>query len=154
MSRTFQLSSQLSVPADRFWNSQSLATVNAELHPLYRMTAPQEWLQVPIHEWAQHKNLLKSWILFGGLIPVDRHCFRMIEFPEPRKFVEKSASWLNRLWQHERIVLETNSGCEVHDKISFTSRLPYLEPLQKALYILAFRHRHANLKHLYAATGA
>ena len=154
MSRTFQLSSQLPVPADRFWNSQSLATVNAELHPLYRMTAPQEWLQVPIREWAQHKNLLKSWILFRGLIPVDRHCFGTIAFPEPRKFVEESSSWLNRRWQHERIVLETNGGCEVHDKISFTSRLRYLEPFQKSLYILAFRRRHANLRHLYATTGA
>ena len=153
MPRTFHLSSQLAIPADQFWNSQTLATVNAELHPLYRMTASRDWLQIPIGEWGHHKDLLKSWILFRGLIPVDRHCFGTIDFPEPRKFVETSSSWLNRLWKHERTVLATESGCEVQDQVCFTSRLPFLESFQKSLYLLAFRRRHANLRNQYARTG-
>lgn len=88
VSRTFRLDSHLTVAAERFWSAQSLATVNAELHPWYRMTAPRAWLQRPIHEWGSHKKLLESWIRWRGLVPVDRHVFGAIDFPAPRTFVE------------------------------------------------------------------
>lgn len=153
MLRVFHLSSELSVPADRFWNSLSLATVNAELHPTYRMSAPPEVLTMPIRELGTRHAGLSSWILFRGFIPVDRHRFGTIEFPAPTAFVETSSSWLNRRWKHERTVRPAGSGCEVTDQVSFEPRLPLLAPLQKALYLLAFRRRHANLKALHGGTG-
>jgi hypothetical protein len=148
MLRTFELGSRLSIQADRFWQSQSLATVNAELHPTYRMSAPPELLDRPIAEWPAKPDGLKSWILYRGLIPVDRHLFGTIAFPAPTTFVETSSSWLNRVWRHERTVQPMGAGCEVTDKVSFEPRLAFLGPWQKALYIMAFRRRHANLKSL------
>jgi len=149
MPHTFHVSSALPVPADRFWRSQSLATVNAELHPMYRMSAPRVWRTRPIHEWGRHERLFRSWILLRGLVPVDRHHFGTIEFPAGTTFVETSSSWLNRRWRHERTVSPTESGCEVSDRVSFESRLPFCGAWQKALYVLAFRQRHANLRSLH-----
>jgi hypothetical protein len=149
MLRTFTIRSELPVSAEHFWATQSLAAVNDELRPLYRMTAPPEVLRAPIGEWAKHSKVLKSWILFRGLIPVDRHLFGVVEFTAPTAFVETSSSWLNRLWLHERTVGSVAGGCEVTDTISFKSRLSPLGPWKKALYILAFRHRHAMLRRRY-----
>lgn len=149
MLRTFTIRSELPVSAEHFWATQSLAAVNEELHPLYRMTAPPEVLRAPIREWAKHSNALKSWILFRGFLPVDRHLFGVIEFSAPTAFVETSSSWLNKLWRHERTVGKTPGGCEVVDTISFKSRLSPFSSWQKALYALAFRHRHAMLRSRY-----
>ena len=146
----FSIHSELPISAEHFWANQSLATVNEELHPLYRMTAPPEILRAPISEWAKHRNALKSWILFRGLIPVDRHLFGVIEFTAPTAFVETSSSWLNQSWRHERTVGRAPGGCVITDTISFRPRLSPLGPWQKALYILAFRHRHAMLRTRYA----
>jgi ligand-binding SRPBCC domain-containing protein len=149
MLRTFTIRSELPVSAEHFWSTQSLAAVNEELHPQYRMTAPPEVLRAPISEWANQSNVLKSWILLRGCIPVDRHKFGTIEFTAPTAFVEISSSWLNSLWKHERKVGKSPGGCEVTDTISFESRLGLLSPWQKALYILAFRHRHTTLRSRY-----
>jgi len=113
------------------------------------MTATPESLRAPISEWAKQDNALKSWILWRGFIPVDRHNFGTIEFTSPTAFVENSSSWLNRQWRHERKVGKTPGGCEVIDTISFESRLAFLSPWQKAMYILAFRYRHATLRSRY-----
>lgn len=121
MLRTFTIRSELPVSAENFWATQSLAAVNEELRPLYRMTAPPAVLRAPISEWAKHSHALKSWILFRGVIPVDRHLFGVIEFTAPTAFVETSSSWLNKLWRHERTVGKTPGGCEVVDTISFKS---------------------------------
>ncbi len=143
---TFAVSTDLSMPAETFWASQSLATVNLELGPLVRMTFPAEILHQPITSWPQHVQKLKSWILFLGIIPVDRHLFETIQLVGERTFVEQSSSWLSRQWRHERVVQETPAGCRVTDIISFDPRLPILGPLQKAIYLAAFRHRHRVLK--------
>jgi ligand-binding SRPBCC domain-containing protein len=153
MLRTFHFHSELPVSAELFWKSQSLATVNAELRPMYRMSAPSKWLALPFHEWKTQQYQLKSWVLFCGLIPVDRHHFGTMEFPEPTTFVETSSSWLNRLWRHERTVQQSTMGCEVKDKVSFEPRLSFLAPFQKALYILVFRQRHKNLRRLHGRTA-
>lgn len=149
MLRTFTIRSELPVSAEHFWSTQSLASVNEELRPQYRMTAPPEILRAPISEWAKHSNVLQSWILLRGVIPVDRHKFGTVKFTAPTAFVESSSSWLNRRWRHERTVGKTPGGCEVTDTISFESRLAILGPWQKALYVLAFRHRHAMLRSRY-----
>ncbi len=146
---TFTVRSELPVSAQRFWSAQSLAAVNEELRPIYRMTAPPEALRAPIDEWPTHVNSLSSWILLFGVIPVDRHHFGTIEFTESTAFAETSASWLNRLWKHERVIREVPGGCSVTDTISFEPRLGPLGPLQKALYLRAFRHRHAMLADRY-----
>ena len=146
MSLTFTISSEIPVAAEQFWQAQTLATVNAELQPLYRMTAPPEALRAPISEWARHGNAVDSWILFGGVFPVDRHRFGTVRFTAPTTFVETSSSWLNRRWRHERSALATGGGCRITDTITFEPRLALLGPLQKVLYQQAFRHRHGRLR--------
>ncbi|MFT4099770.1 MAG: hypothetical protein QM674_01820 [Burkholderiaceae bacterium] len=145
MRHQFTFRSELAVSPERFWQSLSLAAVNEELLPLYRMTASPEILRAPISEWAKREGALKSWILFLGIIPVDRHFFGRIEFTAPTAFVETSSSWLNRSWRHERTAAGTPGGCELTDRISFEPRFAFLGPLQKILYVAAFRHRHARL---------
>jgi hypothetical protein len=146
MLRTFTLRSKLAVSAEYFWATQSLASVNEELHPLYRMTAPRRVLRAPIGEWPKYSNRLKSWLLFRGLIPIDRHSFGVIRFTGPTAFIETSSSWLNRQWRHERSVVTTPGGCEVTDIVSFEPRFARIGAGQKAQYLLAFRNGHEHLK--------
>ena len=149
---TFSISSSLKVSVDQFWESQSLATVNAELFPLYRMSAPRDWLHLPIQQWSDASDQLKSWIYFLGIIPVDRHSFGTIKFTGPTTFLETSSSWLNSSWLHERIVTQVPHGCEVKDNVAFEPRIRTLASLQKGLYRRAFCHRHEVLRNRYTAS--
>jgi len=154
MRRTLAFSSTLAVPAGEFWRAQSLATVNAELRPLARMTARKELLHEPLTRWTPELRGLTSWVLLLGLLPVDRHRFDSVEFPAPTAFVEHSSSWLNRVWRHERVASAAGAGCTVRDAVSFEPRLAWLGAVQEAMYRLAFRCRHANLRRQYRAARA
>ena len=144
------VSSRLKVPADRFWSEQSIATVNYELGPWVRMSAPAKWQCVKLKDWDGQEQPFKSWILLLGLLPMDRHAFGTLELNQGMRFVETSSSWLNRVWRHERIVKSIAGGCEVVDQVHFEPRLSWLSAVVKPIYILVFRHRHARLQAQHA----
>lgn len=147
------VSSTLGVGAQAYWDGQSMATLNRELGPWIRMSAPAQWRQTRLTAWGGKSPLFKSWILFLGLLPLDRHTFGAFDFGPRMRFVECSSSWLNRAWRHERTMLAAAGGYTLTDTIEFTPRLALLAPVLKVIYGLVFRHRHSRLLALYPVAG-
>jgi len=151
--RHLVVSTELNVSPREFWAEQSLAAVNFELAPWFRMSAPKEWGGFLLKDWQGHGPPFKSWVLLFGFVPIDRHAFGTLEFSQDRGFVETSSSWVNRVWRHERTVKQTAGGCEVVDRLQYLPRLPVASFLLKAIYILVFRHRHNKLRARYGVQG-
>lgn len=149
--QTFAISTELTVTPQAFWQRMSMATVNAELMPLVRMTAPPAWRHRPLAQWTAGHVLFRSVILLFGFIPVDVHALRFEHlFPEGG-FLERSQSWANRLWQHERTTIPTASGCIVTDRLTVQGRVPFAAVMLMPVYRLVFRHRHRRMRALYGA---
>lgn len=151
---TFTVRSELSVTPEVFWHGMSMAAVNAELHPLVHMTAPAPWQDGALAHWSTGHVLFRSVILLFGFVPVDVHSLRLDYIDPARGFVERSHSWANRLWQHERVTLATPAGCIVTDTVVVQSRIPGLAALLLPVYRGVFRHRHRRLRALHSAARA
>lgn len=143
-------SSTLPISRTDFWAQQSLATVNHELGPWIHMTAPKVWQAVRLADWQGGDVLFASWVLFLGVLPVDRHRFGSFSFQPETGFVENSSSWVMRTWQHVRTVQAHGTGCTVRDTITFHPRIGFLSFLLRPIYSGVFRHRHARLAKRYA----
>jgi hypothetical protein len=65
-------SSRLPIPADVVWaRAVTEEGINDELRPLLRMTFPRELRGLTIDEVEVGVPLGRSWILLGGVLPVD-----------------------------------------------------------------------------------
>jgi hypothetical protein len=143
-----ELSSQLAASADVVWEAaSSMEGVNQELLPLVRMTYPADRATFSAESVAPGTILFHSWLLVGGVIPVDRHALSFESFDAVGGFVEESTSWLQRRWRHERIVAESSPGrCTVTDRLLIEPRLTPASPLVKWAVTRVFRHRHRRLQ--------
>jgi hypothetical protein len=151
---SFTLLTEISTPPDGFWAGMSMAAVNAELSPLVHMTAPAQWQQCPLSQWATGGVLFRSTILLFGLLPVDVHSLRLeAVYSGQRGFLERSSSWCNKQWQHERTTTPTRGGCVVQDTLTVQGRIPGMALVLMPIYKLVFRHRHRRLKALYGEAG-
>ena len=113
-------SSVLHAPAADVWAvASTMDGVNAELMPLIRMTSPKEARGFRIEDAPLGQVAFKSWLLLGGLLPVDLHALRLFEVHPGHGFVESSTSWLQSLWRHERTLQDTPEGCRVTDTVTF-----------------------------------
>ena len=85
----------------------------------------------------------------GSVVPFDRHRLVLEEVEPGHRFLERSSSWLQRLWQHERIVEPHPEGCRVTDRIMCQPRLPLAGALTRPVVDLLFRSRHRVLRRRY-----
>lgn len=144
---SFEVESRLNAPAARVWSAAAtMAGVNYELAPLVRMTAPAQFRAAPIDEWEARPALFRSWILLGCWLPWDLHSFGMEALEPGRAFREKSSSWQQREWRHDRSVepLEADS-CLVRDRVRFRPRFGPAGRLALPIFRAIFRHRHRRL---------
>lgn len=151
--RHLTVSSRLGVAPERFWDNQSIATVNAELGPWIRMSAPAAWRDLRLKDWGpsgdRKGRLFRSWVLLLGIFPLDRHAFGTLDLGDGLRFVERSSSWFARTWRHERSARAVPGGCEVVDRVGFDARLRWLSPVLAFTYTAVFRHRHARLRTMH-----
>ncbi len=131
-----------------------MQAVNAELRPLVRMTVPPEWRNCTLGQWQAGRTLFHSVVLLFGVVPVDVHALTMERIVPGRGFRERSHSWCNRLWLHERTTTATASGCVVTDTVTVEGRAPLAAALLMPIYRLVFRHRHRRLAALYGRVSA
>jgi ligand-binding SRPBCC domain-containing protein len=146
----FSFSSELRAPPEEVWSHAThMRGVNREFFPLVRMTwpGPDGRLNAPT---ALGQRLFRSWILLFGLLPIDYDDLSFAEFEPGRRFLERSVLFSQKQWEHERIVTPTATGCRLTDSVRFTPRLRALGVLQLAVFRLAFRWRHHNLRRLFA----
>ena len=151
---SFSCSSELPVAAREFLATLTMDGVNAELSPLVRMTAPGSFLARSIPEWPVKQPLFSSWILLLGFLPVDRHSFFLEAVNPHQGFSERSTSWVNKCWCHERKVVSYKSGWRVTDTVKFRSRIPFVDVLLKPTYRLVFWCRHMNLRRRYGGRAS
>jgi hypothetical protein len=145
----FTVSSTLAVGPATLLEALTMESVNRELAPLVRMTAPPGWRRCAIGQWEAGRVLFSSWILLFGVVPIDRHTFRLERILPGEGFDEASSSWANRQWRHSRRISAVPGraeACTVTDRVSVTGRLPWLTAVLMPTYRLVFRHRHARLR--------
>jgi hypothetical protein len=127
--------------------------VNRELRPLLRMTFPAGTRDLTAGWQAGHR-CFRSWLLLGGLLPVEYDDVTFVAVEPGRRFLERSALFSQRVWEHERVVEPAAGGCRLRDRVRFESRLPGLEPLAAPLFRAVFRLRHRNLRRLFGGGAA
>jgi hypothetical protein len=152
--QSFRFSSDLQIGVNDFLSTMTLEGVNAELSPLAKMTAPSGWADRSILDCPQQQPLFKSWILFLGILPVDRHEFYLASIKPGEGFIERSSSVMNALWRHERTVIPLNEGCRVTDTVAYRSRLMFVDIILKPVYRLVFWCRHRHLRQKYSGCAS
>jgi ligand-binding SRPBCC domain-containing protein len=146
----FEFSSRLAANPEEVWvHATTMRGVNRELFPLARMTHPRglsvlDPATVPIGQRA-----FRSWILAFGLVPIDYDDLTFVALEPGRRFLERSPMLTQREWQHERVVEPAAGGSTITDRISFSPRVSWLGPLFLAVFRLAFRLRHWQLRRMF-----
>lgn len=135
-------------PATAWTDATTLATINDELWPLVRLTAPFTRLDDPrIRPGAV---IGTAWMWLGGILPAERMRLRLAELDlEGRRFVEQSELLSLRTWRHEREVTPVDGGCELSDTLDAVPRIPGTGPVVRAFVRQLFTHRHRRLRARY-----
>lgn len=135
---------------DVVWASiSSMDGVNAELLPILRMTHPRDVDLLDLVAGDQEAPVFcfRSWLLLGGVVPIDRHALTIEHLDPGVGFDEESTSWLQRRWRHERrIVDESDGGCLVTDRLMIEPRVPFVGPVVSFAVRRVFEHRHRRLR--------
>jgi ligand-binding SRPBCC domain-containing protein len=125
--------------------------INYELRPWLRMTMPPALRGATIDDVRTGEVLGRSWILLGGLIPVDYDDLCLAELEPGRRFLERSSMLSMSAWEHERIVEAAGeSSCVLTDRLSFELRRPLAgvpgsQRLAAAIIARLFAHRHRRV---------
>ncbi len=124
--------------------------INDELAPILRMTMPPGLRGKTIDDVEVGVELGRSWILLGGLVPVDFDDLKLAELGPGMRFLERSKTLTFAVWQHERVVSDEGAGCRVTDRLSFEFRrplawIPGSAALARAVVGFLFSHRHRRL---------
>jgi ligand-binding SRPBCC domain-containing protein len=145
---SFEASSRLAAPAEEVWAfATSAQGINEELMPIVRMTVPRGLGQLDITNVEAPRRLGRSWILLGGLLPIDWDDIHLERLGPGFSFSERSTMLSQRAWDHDRVVEPLDEGaCVVTDRIHFVPRIPGLAPLLRPVLRMTFRHRHRKLR--------
>lgn len=141
----------LGAPTERVWEvATRIEGVNAEFRPLLRMTAPRGVRGATIADLQPGVPAGRSWLLLGGLIPVDYDDLCIVEVDPPRRFLERSRMASMELWQHERAIAPRGAGCVLTDTLTFRLRrplaaIPGAEALATRIVGALFAYRHRRL---------
>jgi hypothetical protein len=148
----FSIVSELSASAEAVWSHAiSPAGVNDEMFPLLRMTFPRDFGDF-LATWRPNQTLFRSWLLVGGVLPIEYDDIAFAEVEPGRRFLERSVLLSQRVWEHERAVEpRPGGGCRVTDRVAFEPRLRALAPLYEKAFRFVFAHRHRRLRKRFGA---
>jgi hypothetical protein len=151
-----RVESVLATPGPVLWDAVCrLEGVNRELAPWLRMTTPRGMSGATIADLEPGPTVGRSWLLLGGVIPVDFDDLRLVEIEPPRRFLERSRMLTIEPWEHERTIDPLGAGsCRVSDRLRFELRrplrfVPGMDRLAVRIVGALFRHRHRRLAKLY-----
>ena len=116
--------------------------INDELRPILRMTMPPGLRGKTVDDVEVGVPLGRSWILLGGLLPVDYDDLCLAELEPGRRFLERSRTLSFSVWEHERVVEpEDSRTCRVTDRLRFELKRSAGAPAR----LRAARHRDRPL---------
>jgi ligand-binding SRPBCC domain-containing protein len=143
-------------PAKEVWDrAVTEEGINDELRPILRMTMPDGLRDKTVDTVEVGVELGRSWILLGGVLPVDYDDLRLAELEPGRRFLERSRTLSFSVWQHERTVEPEGEGrCRVTDRLGFELKrgiawIPGAARLSSAVVGFLFRHRHRRLARFF-----
>jgi hypothetical protein len=147
--RRFEVSSDLAAAAEDVWaHATSPAGVNYEMAPWLRMTFPRDAGSLT-DVWAPGRTLFRSWLLIGGVLPLEYDDVAFVAVEPGRRFLERSVLLSQRVWEHERVIEPLGppaGGCRITDRLGFAPRLPMLAAVYAAVFRGVFAHRHRRLR--------
>lgn len=148
------ITSELGAPADAVWrHATSPAGINRELAPLLCMTFPRE-LDDLAAAWQPGRRRFRSWLLLGGVLPVEYDDLVLAEVEPGRRFLERSSLLTQRVWEHERVIEPLAGGCRLTDRVAFEPRVPWLGAVAERVVRALFRLRHRNLRRRFGTPAA
>jgi ligand-binding SRPBCC domain-containing protein len=143
----FVVRSQLAATPAHVWEHIStMAGVNYELAPLFRMTHPPGVDRIDESLGELGRPVFRSRVLLFGLIPVDYDDITIVRLDPGLGFLERSPLGTQRLWEHERAIQPSGDGCVLVDRVAHDPRVPVAERAQSALLRRVFLHRHRRLR--------
>ncbi len=155
------LSVSLGAEAEAVWErAVTFEGINDEFRPVMRMTMPRGLTGATIGDVEPGVPLGRSWLLLGGLIPVDWDDLCIAELEPPRRFLETSSMATMTSWRHERTVEPAGEGsCVLTDALTFELRrplrwIPGSSALAKRIVGALFGHRHRRLVRAHGAGAA
>jgi len=122
----------------------TVAGINREVAPFLRVTDPTHGARFDTEPWQVGTPVL--WQLGLGFVPVDRHRVELVALPDGRGFRESSSSWWNRVWWHERTLLDDPAGCILRDDVHIEPRLRIADPIMARSVRRMFARRHERLR--------
>jgi ligand-binding SRPBCC domain-containing protein len=150
--RHVEQTSVIDRPASVVWErAVTEEGINDELAPILRMTMPASLKGKTVDTVEVGVPLGRSWILLGGVLPVDYDDLALAELEPGRRFLERSRTLSFCVWQHERTVEpEGPESCRVTDRLGFELKrgiawIPGAARLSAAVVGFLFRHRHRRL---------
>jgi ligand-binding SRPBCC domain-containing protein len=151
--RRVEQTSELNVAADALWAAATTVEgVNYELGPLLKMTVPRGAAELNIVTAPLNVPIGRSWLLLGGILPVDYDHLTLTERGPGLRFQERSTMASLKRWNHERTVVPDGEGrCRVTDRLEFEPRVPGTGRIAAAIVRFLFRHRHSRLARRYGA---
>ncbi|MDQ3102295.1 MAG: hypothetical protein M3Q53_00430 [Actinomycetota bacterium] len=148
----FSISTALAASAMEIWEQVcTFEGVNYELGPYLRMTKPPGLRGRSLDVLAPGSAPGRSWLLLGGVLPVDYDDLGIAELEPPRRFLERSRMLSMAAWEHERVVEPAGeSACTVTDRLAYElrdplARAPGADALADRMVAATFRHRHQRL---------
>lgn len=144
--REIRRASVLRAPADAVWaRVTTLGGINDEFRPLMRMTAPAELREAGLADVPLGERVCRSWILLGGVLPVEYDDLTIVE-REDGRFLERSSMLSQRVWEHERTVTPHPEGALLTDRVAFTPRRGVPAGLTERITSAIFAYRHRRLR--------
>ncbi|WP_205697150.1 hypothetical protein [Conexibacter sp. SYSU D00693] len=141
----FALATRLAASPDAVWERvASFEGINHELGPWLRMTAPRGTELTP-EAVPLGRRWFRSWLLLGGVLPVDYDDLTVWRVEPGRGFHERGALGSVKVWEHERTLEPVPGGTLVVDRLALVPRVPGTARVALAIVRLVFRWRHHRL---------
>ena len=153
MARSYEITvtSRVPAPPAEVWERVTTPEgINHELRPVVRMTMPRGVGQISLEEVPLGRKWFRSWILLGGVLPIDYDDITVIRLDPGRGFLERSRMLTQRQWEHERTIEASGDGSSVTDRVRFIPRLRPLGPLLRPVFHWFFRRRQRRLARWFA----
>jgi ligand-binding SRPBCC domain-containing protein len=149
-----RFSTALAAPFAVVWERVvSVRGANDELWPFAKMTFPLRLDRHTPPEQVVGKEF-HSWMLVFGFLPVDRRTMQIEVFEEGR-FRERSQSWMQGRWCHERAVEPAEDGATVlTDSLLLEPRSRVAGALMRPALTATFRRRHRRLRRHFEKASA
>ena len=144
-----RFASTLPAPREAVWQwITSWAGIRRETMPFFAMTAPRGMRSIAQVQVVPGQRLFRSYLLFGGLLPLDILDLTVIDIRPGHGFTERSPMLSMKRWQHQREILDApGGGVELVDTLSFEPRLA--RGLTRWFVTRLFQHRHAVLRRAF-----